>query len=142
MNFIDRWLQLRAQEREFERAHEIELIRLENERIQESSICQSCEALKLEIARLHDQNNKLVEGILHKPEAETVQQQPLSELGPKKGQKIPWAVRRQMLETEDRAQARIIAERKKQAEAEAKFDPAITQSITSLEEELGVVNGD
>ena len=91
---------------------------------QENNICRSCETLQMEIERLRQENNKLLEYILEKPK-EFIS--PIDE-----GQKvvlprsIPWNVRKQMLENEDREKAKLM---KRQQE----MNP-----IEKLEQELGV----
>jgi hypothetical protein len=69
-------------------------------------VCQSCETLKYEIERLRAENSTLLNHVLQKPEPvpeRTMAPQPLTI--PKR---VPWAVKRQMLEAEDREKARIL----------------------------------
>ncbi len=99
-----------------------------NER-EDIKICHSCETLKLEIERLRDENERLLDRLLAKPE-------PIIETGPPKDMKvpkhIPWNVRRQMLEQEDREKARLMS----QAPQPLKD----IKSVEELEKELGVEN--
>ncbi len=140
--FIAAWYDERNAEKAKVREHELELKRMEIQEIQDSNICQSCQSLRLEIARLHDLNNKLVDDILQKPVDET-KTQPMIELGPKKGTKIPWAVRRQMLEQEDRAQARIIRDKQKEMQENPVYTNGAgaaqpNSTIEELEKELEI----
>lgn len=139
----------RYAERQRERDHQIQLLELENQRIREAEVCSSCEALKLELSRLHDQNNELIAGILQKPTEEA--RIDTTELKPIKPKSVPWGIRRQMLETEDRAKAKILrdqAKERQQTVAEAKPTLVINAaalneptSVSELERELGVSNG-
>lgn len=67
-------------------------------------ICDSCETLKhqLEISNLD--KNKLLDRLLEKPEP-VVEREPAQITRPLN---IPWNVRRQMLEAEDRAKAKLM----------------------------------
>lgn len=72
---------------------------------EESKICNSCELLKMEVARLTADNERLLERILEKPEPQPerlVAPEPTTQLRPRQ---VPWQVRRQMLEAEDRQRA-------------------------------------
>lgn len=74
----------------------------------ENKVCQSCETLKLEMARLRDENLRLLELLLRKPieepEPNTSELRPLPNLN----KHISWNVKRQMLEAEDKARAKLI----------------------------------
>lgn len=72
----------------------------------EASICQSCESLKLYIARLELEKDRLLNEVLHKPEPEKAVD--VSELKPVLPRHIPWKVRQQALEENDRAKAKIL----------------------------------
>lgn len=86
-------------------------------------ICESCETLRIEIARLRDENEKLLDRILEKPEvAEIRKAAPVMQQMPKN---VPWNVRRQMLEAEDRERAKILRQVEK-------------ADVTDLEKELDV----
>lgn len=93
----------------------------------DKSICQSCETLKMEVARLTADNERLLNGILDKttePKDSKVAPPML-----KLPTTMPWAVRRQILEREDREKARIL----KDAPQPDKVD------VTDLEKELNIV---
>lgn len=116
------------------------------------NVCQSCEALKLEMARLHDQNNELISS-LTKPINQQEAKVDTSELKPISPRSMPWGVRRQMLEAEDRAKAKIMRDQQKErqeavaANAKTELAPVMANvtgadELTELEKELGVVNGD
>ena len=147
MNILERLINFIIEERTNKRAHTLELKRMENEHedslIERQVTCQSCEALKLEIARLHDQNNRLIEGILDKPEPE----KPMDITGLKPilpKQHLNWNARRQVLEQNDREQARILRQHADELKAN-NIEPTKTVSSTTeplttsqIEQELGI----
>jgi predicted DsbA family dithiol-disulfide isomerase len=87
-------------------------------------ICESCETLKTEIARISSENERLLNRLLNPPTIHEEKKE-LSEVL-KMPRNIPWNVRRQMLEAEDREKAKLMKEAPK------------PQSTTELEKELGV----
>lgn len=95
---------------------------------QDSRICNSCETLKMEIERLRFENERLLTRILKEPERVETDTKPIS-LNPPKN--IPWAVRRQMLEAEDRKKAQLL-----------KNAPKPSDNIKDLENELGIVESE
>ena len=88
----------------------------------EERVCQSCETLRrqLEIA---NHNNELLMNRLF-PKEESTNKEPVEITHPKT---LSWAVRKQMLEREDRERARIMKE-----------IPTPSESVESLEKDLGV----
>jgi hypothetical protein len=80
------------------------------------------EVLQLEIARLREENKRLLDRILEKPE----EPKPVQEvdLQPIRSKTLPWNVKRQMLEAEDRRQAQILRAQK--------------DEVNRLEKEMGV----
>lgn len=93
----------------------------------DSHICKGCEILRhqLEIANL--QIDKLVNKITEKPEPVIINNQPPVLTMPKT---IPWAVRKQMLEAEDRAKA--------QSMRNAALPDSQKTDVTELEKELNL----
>lgn len=90
-------------------------------------VCESCNTLKMELARANIEKERLLQAILdlQKPPVVNV---PISE-PPKidtKNTPLPWRVRQQLLETEDRERARLIQE----------VMPNVT--VGQLEKELGI----
>jgi hypothetical protein len=71
----------------------------------EEKVCPSCEILRTQVDRLLYENNRLLDRILEKPAPEPARE-PVKITLPNKN--IPWSVRRQMLEAEDREKARLI----------------------------------
>lgn len=71
--------------------------------------CVSCETLQLEISRLRHDNERLLEAILHpnvpaEPKTETVEFKPIT------SGHVPWNVKRQTLEREERIRAAQLKE--------------------------------
>jgi hypothetical protein len=102
----------------------------------DSMVCDSCNTLRQENIALRKHNDHLIEALLDKVKdkveqipTELIVQQPVN-LG--KNQ-LSWHARRQMLETEDRAAAKVLRDKKKEMEP-------VSASISELEQELGVEN--
>jgi|SRR5882672_9047718 len=114
---------------------------------QEDSVCASCETLRLQLEIANYEKRQLLESILRPQQSvpSAIQGTPQA-LQPKS---IPWSVRKQMLESEDRKQAQLMREAQEQSNKLATSIPRGTggdlsvsikesQSIESLERELGV----
>ena len=85
-------------------------------------ICQSCETLRKQLEIANHNNELLMNRLLSKEES--VNKEPVEITRPKT---LSWAVRKQMLEREDRERARIMKE-----------VPTPSKSVESLEKDLGV----
>lgn len=94
----------------------------------EKKINEPYEALKLENARLTEMIDRLFDRLLEKPEPIIEEPKPASTVKPAH---IPWRVRQQMLEEQDRDTARKLREAPKP-------DPKVAEDIKNLEVELGV----
>jgi hypothetical protein len=73
---------------------------------EDSRICSSCETLRLQLEISNSEKRQLLERILEKPVV-------VNSTGPvemTKPMNVPWNVRRQMLEAEDRVKARLMRE--------------------------------
>jgi hypothetical protein len=77
-----------------------------HEEKEDSKVCKSCETLKEQLESVNHEKNKLLERILERPVVETPAQPERKVSVPKVN--IPWNVRRQMLEHEDREQAKLL----------------------------------
>lgn len=91
----------------------------------EAKICQSCETLRANITTLTYENQKLLAAVTKQPEPE----QPVRdtrELKPVMPRMMPFSMRRQMLEAEDRAAAKLL-----------KNTPVI-EGVEELEKELDI----
>lgn len=80
---------------------------------EEDKVCDTCEFLKGEVARLQIENRMLLDKLITKPEEKIIEQ--VEEVKPVHvGRRyVPFAVKRQELERESRAEAKLLAERKK-----------------------------
>jgi hypothetical protein len=85
--------------------------------------CNACEVLKESLSIERQLNKTLLQKLLDKDKPEPVSTEK-EDLRPIQPQFIPWRVRQQMLEAEDRKQAELMKTKK--------------QEIEKLEEELGV----
>lgn len=71
---------------------------------EDSLVCKSCETLKSQLDIANHDKERLLNRILAKPESEPVRE-PVEVTRP---QNVPWNVRRQMLEREDREKAKLM----------------------------------
>lgn len=95
--------------------------------------CSSCETLKQQLELSNFQNKQLLEKILHKDEPLNLI--PKEELESIKPKLVPWHVKRQLLEAEDRERAKILKEKAEEIKSIKK------KSTEELEKELGIENG-
>ena len=73
----------------------------------ESHVCQSCEILKSQLEKLTFENSKLLDRLLEKPTPEPARES-ANPIMPQRN--IPWAIKRQLLEIEDREKAKLLRE--------------------------------
>jgi uncharacterized Zn finger protein (UPF0148 family) len=79
--------------------------------LHESQYCKSCETLKQTVARLEDENRRLLNHLLA-PKPIILEHSEHEELEPIRPAHVSWNARRQMLEAEDRAKAKILRTQK------------------------------
>ena len=97
---------------------------------QENRVCSSCETLREQLRIANHTNEQLISRLLEKPTVEATQQR-----APQMASKptmVPWNVRRQMLEQEDRAKA-VAMKNAAQPNPEGPV-----QTIAEIEKELGL----
>jgi hypothetical protein len=92
----------------------------------EQAICQSCETLRKQLEIINYEKKQLMDRLLEKPSVEP--QSKLVEMS--KPTNIPWNVRKQMLEAEDREKARLMRDAPKPV------------SVEQLEKELDIATQD
>jgi len=103
--------------------------KLKNEVVVEEKVCQSCETLKQQLEFSNYEKTQLLAKILEKPEPEIKPAEPPQITRPRT---VPWHVRRQMLEAEDRVKAQRLKE-------VPKPDSEVTKESTEeLEKELDI----
>ena len=110
---------------------------------EDSSICKTCEILKVQLEVSNSEKRLLLAAIIPQPKVETT----TNPVNPEaiRGRHIPFNVRRQMLEAEDRREAALIAAKQKEI-AEVPKDASIkttisipqSQSVEELEKELEI----
>ena len=100
----------------------------EHERREESKVCVSCDMLKQMNDHLRMDNEKLMRRLLDKPEPETIQEAKPMQTRPVA---LPWRVRQQMLEAEDRKKAELIRKAPK---------PLEVVSTEELEKDLDIAS--
>lgn len=116
--------------REFYEVRAARRASLREERL-ESAVCKSCETLQRQLEIANHEKAQLLERLLEKPAEPQTQTAPPINL--KSPRTVPWAVRRQMLEAEDRRTAQLMRQAPKPA-SEVK-----TEDVADLEKELDVV---
>lgn len=85
---------------------------IKNQFPKEEKICESCETLKMQLSIANQEKATLLNRLLEKPvELPKEDTSTLKPILPNR--QLSWRVRQQMLEREDRAQARILEERRR-----------------------------
>lgn len=97
--------------------------------------CASCELLRAQLEMCNEERKNLLERLLNPPKEEPAPTHK-ENLQPINPARLPWYVRQQMLEREDRKEAERIRKEKEKEIAETK--PSTEQSIAEIEQELGV----
>jgi hypothetical protein len=88
----------------------------------EESGCQTCEVLRAQLDESNRERRELLHKLLTKDQTEPPQKVNEEDFVPIKPQYVPWNVRRQMLEAEDKKQAQLIRERNAELEKELKIE--------------------
>lgn len=99
----------------------------------EEKPCESCETLRRQLELVNHEKSQLLELVLEKNRPEPATQIP-SNLKPVLPVSLPWRVRQQMLEQEDRQKARVLRQQQEQEELAKKHNT----EIESLEKELDI----
>lgn len=98
--------------------------------------CKSCETLREQLALANHEKKQLLEHFLNP--TVTTSAPPVSLPEPITPKIVPWHIKRQMLEAEDRAKAAVIRKQKEDEELAKKRAPSAEISVEELEKELGV----
>jgi len=100
---------------------------------QDKLVCQSCEILKNQLNISNIEKERLLRKLLDTPvEVTSVRDEELKPILPKM---VPWNVRKQMLESEDREKAKLMRKAQKDSPNQSSSP---NPSIEELEKELGV----
>ena len=103
-----------------------------HDEIQDARICSSCETLKQQLEIANYEKRELLNKLI-KPEPIQVEQPDFSQMRPKA---VPWRVRREELEAEDRKRAQLLKEKEK--ELKSVVANHVSETVDELEKELGV----
>lgn len=91
-------------------------------------VCPTCQVLGLQLSQSQDMNRELLRELFKKDEPIIQLKEP--EIIEPKQTNMPWKVRREILEAEDREKARLM----KQAKEEA----SVTNTISDMERQIGI----
>lgn len=108
-----------------------------DERKQNLNFCSACETLKLQLALANDERRVLIDKLTSSPQAEEKVTE-TSNLKPMLPSRMPWNVRRQILEREDRAAAKIQKQNAEVLTNAAKESTSKDLGVAEIEKELGV----
>lgn len=103
--------------------------KLKNEVVVEEKICQSCETLRQQLEFSNYEKTQLLNKLLKEPEPEKVTEAPQIT----RPRQVPWNVRRQLLEQEDRVKAQRLRNVPKPDAPEI-----VKEETAELERELNV----
>jgi len=98
-------------------------------------VCESCETLKISVEQLRLDNERLLNRLLEKPETE-LKPTTIDNTTPIKPRHTPWKVRQQLLEANDRHQAKLMRNVPKPV------IPGISTDITNEELEQDVLDAE
>jgi len=93
----------------------------------EKELCASCETLRLQLEIANYEKRQMLDTILSFTKPPEIRLPETKEIEPVIPKAVPWAVRRQMLEAEDKERARIMKQKQ--------------EEIAELEKQVGVDNG-
>jgi hypothetical protein len=130
-NWLREYLSIRYEFREREIRLKKESAQTNIELDKEEEVCQSCETLRQQLEIANYEKSQILSKLLKEPE-KVPDTPPVAVTRPRT---IPWHVRRQMLETEDREKAKAM---RNAAKPDSEIKPAETISTEELEKELGV----
>jgi len=99
------------------------------------NFCSACETLKLQLAIANDERKRLIDKLLEEPEVEETSKVNISDLRPLMPNRMNWNARRQILEAEDRAAAKLMRQNSETTKT-AGSDKTLT--VHEIEKELGV----
>ena len=95
--------------------------------------CENCDTLRIQVEQLRQDNKTLLDRLLEKPaEREPASPEIFTPIKTSASRHVPWSVRRQMLETEDREKAKLLKNAPKPADAVSQED------VADLEREVGI----
>jgi len=121
LDWYEKWLELR---REYKTS--------------EPKICESCETLKMELAHLHQDNQRLMDRLLEKPTVIPERTgDNVTPILPRRG--VPWNARKQMLEENDRHKAKLMKDAPKPSPVDTTLEE-LESDVLSAEREREISN--
>ena len=121
LDWYEKWLELR---REYKTS--------------EPKICESCETLKMELAHLHQDNQRLMDRLLEKPTPiPEIRGDNVTPILPRRG--VPWNARKQMLEENDRHKAKLMKDAPKPSPVDTTLEE-LESDVLSAEREREISN--
>ncbi len=108
-------------------------LRLEEETAERKHVCPTCEIFKVEIERANREKELLLNKILQPPDKVEIVQRPITVNPPRQ---MPFAIKRQLLEAEDRVKADKL--RKFEEENQASQKPSSADPIREMEKTMGI----
>ena len=108
-------------------------LRLEEETSERKHVCPTCEIFKVEIERANREKELLLNKILQPPAPQEEVKRPITVNPPRQ---MPFAIKRQILEAEDRIQAEKL--RKFNEENQASQKPSSADPIREMEQVMGI----
>lgn len=88
----------------------------------EEKKCSSCDVLRAMLESANYEKAQLLQTILNFGKPPEVVSSPVEDFKPIPSQRMPWNVRRQLLEQEDRAKAKILRDKEKESNEIAKLE--------------------
>lgn len=105
------------------------------EESEDNRICKSCETLKQQLDIANFEKRQLLQSLLESQKPAPAEVKNQVDYEPLKPRSVPWTVRKQLLEAEDRERARLLGQNKNRVEVKE------DKEIEELERQLGIVEG-
>jgi hypothetical protein len=105
-----------------------------HDELQDARVCASCETLKHQLEIANYEKREILNKLIKEPEQSITNPTNYNEMRPRT---VPWNVRRQELEAEDRRRAQLLKEKEKELKV-VSSDSIKDSSVDELEKELGV----
>ena len=112
--------------------------KLAHDRQLEDKVCEKCEILQIQLEIANIEKQKLLDKVIGSNEKEPVIEQPIVQ---PRGRFIPWAVKRQVLEAEDRVAAKLKKDKEKEIQ-ETVVASSDDPDVKALEEEMAIIEKD
>lgn len=105
-----------------------------------NKICNSCETLKNQLEIVNYEKRQMLDSILNNNKP-VISEKPAVNYEELKPMSVPWAVRKQMLEADDRERARLMKQASSNLRVNIRSDIVESdKEIEDLEKQLGITN--